>query len=524
MNVRDNMARMKLRDTAIALTLAGALAACSGSHGVVPATGFQSSAVKAAAHRAGPRATTGCTSYVPYSGGGGVPINFANSSGLTTPVFIYVNAGSQYLNTNGTLTPYPATSVATTYEYPLSCFTGKNAMQFVLPPGNSFRVYFSFGDLTLPSNGIPACCEPNNVPTGFSNPNYNTLWDLIEYSYSSSAGLNIDTTQVDSFAMPFLLSVTAGGTTTTVGTKNYAKIITAMKAAAPWNTLLVNGKVGKVAMPLRVMSPNDATTEVGTSNQPYNPNFPQNYFFSDKYYNPKGSTGTMGYIGALLKYYQDAGTKKNPLYHKIIYVAYQTTFAGQGGCNSSPTGGGATICPTYYASSDGTANFIFTLATNPSSAGTFPLNIKVPVTHLQEYAMINGIWGIPFSLPANPTVKQQIQFYMYKGLAADLNRGVAMQPGYHGVAPCSGAKSPPTGCAQYFTPPVMPSGNNYYHNPTLVGKLPAIFNGYAEILHDNFVNAFTYAQSYDDFWSQSSDIGTASTPTNITLTIEPMKL
>ncbi len=506
------MARMNVRTTAVGLVLSCALVACSGAHGLVPASSSPQSL-----HR--PDAAPNCAGYTPYSGSGGVPISFTNNSGLTPQAYLYVNAGGQYLNTNGKLTALPV-GAASTYEFPMSCFTGKGSKQFILPPGSSFRIYVSFGTLTIPSDGIPACCEPPNVPTGFKNPNYGILWDLIEYTYPAGSGINIDTTQVDSFALPFMLSVRTGGKTESVGTSNYAKIINAIKASAPWNTLIVNGVVGGVKMPLRVMSPNDATTEAGSPGMPFNKSFPQDYFTSPKYYK-----GTNGYLGALLDYYSTGNTPKKPLYHQLVYVAYQAAFDGQSGCNSRPGGGGATICPTYYAYSDGKSKFYFALATVPKgSTATFPKLVTIPIGDLGEVNGINGVWGIPFGLPANPTIDQQMQFYMYKALAADLNRGVAMQRGYHGIAPCSKASTPPNGCAAYFTQPAIPLGNNYYHSPNLTSKEASIFSGYADILHANFVGGLSYAQSYDDFWTQSSDIATSAAPTSVNLTIESMKL
>jgi hypothetical protein len=501
-----------------------ALAACAGGHTALPASpAMQSDGAPMAATRGGVRRPhTACSTYTPFAGTGGINISFANLSGITTPAYLYVYGVSKYLNTStGKMTAFPVSGVASTYEYPLSCFIGASAMQFVLPPGSSYRVYISFGTLTIPSSGIPACCEPPNVPTGFVNPNYKVLWDLFEYSYPATAnGINIDTSQVDSFALPLYLTVKTGGASVSVGTKQYAAIINDFKTISPWNKLIVYGTVNGVKNSvLRVMSPDDATTQVGSPAQPFNAAFPQNYFTSTTYWNAPG-----GYLAAMLSYYATAAVTTSSTYHKIIYVAYQTTFNSQGGCNSSPTGGGATVCPTYYATSDGKSNFIFTLATYPSGTTktTFPATITVPVSDLGEVNGINGIWGIPFALPGNPSIKQQIQFYMYKGLAADLNRGVAMQTGYHGVAPCATLATPPTGCATYFTPPVMPTGNNYYHSPNRVSGQAAIFSGYAAILHYYFVNGFSYAQSYDDFWTQASDIGTTGAPSSIKLTIEPM--
>ena len=436
-----------------------------------------------------PNAAPNCASYTPYSGSGGVPITFTNNSGLTPQAYLYVNAGSQYLNTNGKLTALPV-GAASTYEFPLSCFTGKGSKQFILPPGSSFRMYVSFGTLTIPSDGIPACCEPPNVPTGFKNPNYSILWDLIEYTYPAGSGINIDTTQVDSFALPFMLSVKTGGKTDSVGTNNYAKIINAIKASAPWNTLIVNGVVGGVKMPLRVMSPNDATTQAGKPGRAVQQKLPAKLLHNVRS-TTKARTDTSARCSTTIR---PATRRRNRCTIRLVYVAYQAAFDGQSGCNSRPGGGGATICPTYYAYSDGKSNFYFALATVPKgSTATFPKLVTIPLGDLGEVNGINGVWGIPFGLPANPTIAQQMQFYMYKALAADLNRGVAMQPGYHGIAPCSKASNPPAGCAAYFTQPTIPLGNNYYHSPNLTSKEGAIFSGYADILACELPRRSSYA-------------------------------
>jgi len=80
------------------------------------------------------------------------------------------------------------------------------------------------------------------------------------------------------------------------------------------------------------------------------------------------------------------------------------------------------------------------------------------------------------------------------------------------------------GCATYFTQPTIPLGNNYYHSPSHVSGKPEIFSGYAVLLHGYLINGLSCAQSYDDSWTQSSDIATNSAPTSISLTIEPMQL
>jgi hypothetical protein len=271
------------------------------------------------------------------------------------------------------------------------------------------------------------------------------------------------------------------------------------------------------------MSPDDATTRVNCANAacttcnpvcvPYVKAFPTDYFTSSAYY--KGNPG--GFMGALLAYYATANDPKSPNYRRIVSVAY-----GLDGCNTYyDYGAGSKICPTYYAYSDGKANFEFTLRDAAGFAG-LPTSVSVPASYFGYVGTINGIWGIPFAPGA--TIADQIQFQMYKALAADLNRGVAMQTSWHGVAPCADPSRPPSGCPTYDTAPVIPAGLNYYRDTDLVSGLPAIYNGYAAILHDNFMGGFTYAQSYDDYWGQSTDIGTGEKPSNVEVTIESMRL
>ncbi len=503
---------------ATAIAAVALLFACSGNPGMMPPRG----AIAAYAGRAAalPRY---CKNYTPFSGGGGVPVNFRNASGLKTPVFVYVNAGTQYLNTNGTLESLPV-GKASSFEFPLACFTGPNGKQFVIPPGTSDRIYVSFGPVVPPSNGILACCEPPNVPTGYVNENYHRLWDVLEYAYpNATGGINFDSTQVDAFAIPFVVTVRAPGQTVTVGTRRYAEIVRAMRSTKPWDSLVVMGRLDRVAMPLRVMSPDDATTQAGSDNQPFNARFPQHYFTSAAYY-----SHPRGYLGALLAYYKTAKARRSPNYHKIVYVPYQVYFYGNA-CNSSPTGGGATRCPTYYAYSDGVSHFKFERASTPSpapgmTAAPFPASVSIPIADLGEVHMVSGIWGIPFNTATTDSVARQTWFYLYKGLVSDLNRGVAMQRGYHGAAPCARPSMPPSGCARNTTQLTVPYGANYYRNPNLTTGNAAIFNGYSKILHDNFIGGFAYGESYDDFWTQSTDISTVAAPTAIDVTITSMKL
>jgi hypothetical protein len=521
---------------ALCAALAGAVAACAGSSGFGPQRVVATGTLRAA--KLHPAAS--CSSYVPYNGmeGGnsvpGVNLDFAdsNASGAYAAANFYVyvsvvldNTPYYLRTTDGSLQAFPPTGAASTYEYPLNCLAGaRPPVQFVLPPDpgaggtNSARAYISLGTLQIDkySGPQPNCCQPPCYTPGQASVlhNYGVLWDILEWTYPNIAnsGITIDTSQVDSFALPLLLRVTAAGVPQTVGEVpgTYATVVNAVKAASPWNSLIVwqgsnvgtgcppAGKPVTTEPPLRIMSPKDATTG-GSASKLNNPKF--------------SSTYMNAFITKVLNYYALPATAK-----KVVYVTI-----GLNSCSSAPYEGGAVICPTYYASSDGKGDFVFTLKTCPTNGGC-TAKIVMPATVLEQNppdatsCCLNGLWGSPFN---STSFSYPEELYLYKALANDFNTGTAMQAGFHPVFPCSAlTPSGPAGCATSSTQTVLPIANNYYQDPNLASGLPTLFNGYAAAIHGNFVRKLAYAQAYDDYLNQSTTIGTATTPSSILLTIE----
>lgn len=475
-----------------------------------------------------------CSSYTVYSGG--YPVFFDDDSGQTLHSYIYVTDGRHYLNTKGVWKIWNAVKSLqpSSYEYPLSCYT---KTPFHLPTGAGIRVYVSYGTLTVGQlnssskhsvsyNLEPNCCERPSYPTTFQNPNYYKLWDYWEYS-SSGSGMNLDSTQVDAFALPFYITVTnpAAGGLISLGPKSYAGVVNAFKASSLWSKLIVYGAGASSSSVLRIMSPGSATqTYGGYYKNTFDPNFPYDLFYNATYF-PYGYAGqaAAGYLAYVEAYFASAAPGL-PNYKKIVFAPYQTQYGpGSPACNEYTSGlsGGSTVCPTYYAYYDSNG-FEFSLTPYSPSTGSsasFPSKVTLPVSDFEQGPMGNNIWQ-PVALPykTSYSLTARVTFNLYKALAVDITRGVATQVGYHPVLPCSSA----TNCQQSFSPQNGVYGSyNYYQTTNVVSGLPALSCGYCLLLHQTFHHGRAYATPYDDYMNQSTDT-TSTASSTITVTIEPM--
>jgi Beta-1,3-glucanase len=466
---------------------------------------------------ASPQCATG------YTGTNGVPVSVVNSSGLNVPVYLYAltNGDTAYLGSDGKVHNFakgggdvPGFPVCPgkAFIFPANLSTTVNANQ------GGGRLYVAFGKMTIKnSDRTPAVNDPNN---------HQLLWDFIEInpvvknaasSSSAISYVNIDTTQVDAFALPFSAKVTdAGGNTYKFGFKNYANIYNAVNANPAFAKLIVKGTVGATSVPLRIVSPEDAILYgIGS--------FPSNYFTSSGYYAGSGS----GYLGALETYYANANVSSSPTYHKILYVPYQTQYgtpppgnSPAPACNATPSpssseAASGTLCPTYYAYYDSNG-FEFSVASTPSpfpgqTPYPFPSTFTIPTSDLSALDIFENYQPIALVTPFWQNLTQQVDYYLMKALTTDLNRGVAMQTGYHAVAPNGLGYG------------VSNIGTNYYPSGNL-------FNAYSQILHNNAENVASpgsepgnaYGFPYDDLFKQSTDISTSGSVKTFTLTIQPM--
>ena len=162
-----------------------------------------------------------------------------------------------------------------------------------LPLMAAGRVYISLGEKmkTQLNPGV----EPNDppafwvAPSGWSNanePNYNTLFDWVEFDYKISPdsklpGMGINKTEVQMVSLPLTISMTGPTSgTQTVGAKPGARsaIFEAIAADPDFADLIVEGTAtGTNVSPIRVVSPDNGIYNV-RNNVPNVPTFPLNYY------------------------------------------------------------------------------------------------------------------------------------------------------------------------------------------------------------------------------------------------------
>jgi Beta-1,3-glucanase len=520
--------------------------------------------------------------------GQGYSIDFIDRSGLARekkPAYLYVQGGGNYLDTTTgawTKWPNPAPSPSR-YEYPLSCF---EKAPFYLPPiASGARVYISYGALLdLGASQQPDGDLPPAIVAAHKNANYSTYWDLWEYAYISGSRDEIltDTSAVDAFGLPIRVTLKepiAGNLRTYGPEKPYAQIVDAFSAVpgagkAAWESLIVWGCTNPASstsctpakpkpdgIPYRILSPAHGTVVVAPPGKTVNTHFPVDYLYNKLYFSwpPNEAAGKgydEGYLGYVEHYY-DANANKATFVQYQVWVP--STLAGKpdGGCDTVKADnvpGAIYPCPLYTARYDKPQHaFVFDLLKpapkHVASLGDYPAQVVLPAsifTQIYQQATFtcvtgsstkctatpgNGIWnnsGVTCPTPGSTLAcfqekyDLQVPFYVYKAFAADFTRGVATQLADHAVLPCSDLKD----CPKAYVG-VLPYGKNYYRDPDLISKLPTAFSVYAQILHDDFVGGWVYANSYDDYFNQSTTstgyVDATSHSSGITVTVEPMK-
>ncbi|WP_436527238.1 beta-1,3-glucanase family protein [Actinoplanes sp. HUAS TT8] len=193
-----------------------------------------------------------------------LPVTVTNKTGRGDAVHLYVlgvnlDTGKLgYVNrtggftawTGGAATPVPAPDVS--IDGPAN--GGSTTIR--VPRNLSGRLYFSFGqklDFRLTTDGL---VQP--APWAGGDPNHDILFDWSEFTVNSS-GLWLNSSQVDMFAVPHIVSVTGGsGTTSSTGevvTGGRQKVIDAIKGNADFAKSVVTRADGTV---LRVLAPGKA--------------------------------------------------------------------------------------------------------------------------------------------------------------------------------------------------------------------------------------------------------------------------
>ncbi|WP_432984319.1 glycoside hydrolase family 64 protein [Dactylosporangium sp. CA-233914] len=193
-----------------------------------------------------------------------LPFTVTNTTGRGDSVYLYVLGTNLstgrlgYVSANGTFTqwsvgtnpPMPAPDVA----IPGPVNGASKTIQ--LPKGLSGRVYMSLGQklkFFLTPDGL---VQP--APWAAGDPNHDILFDWSEFTYND-AGLWLNSSQVDMFAVPHAVSVTgANGATSTTGAlkaNGRQNVIDQLKAQAGWGNTVVTRADGTV---LRVLAPGKA--------------------------------------------------------------------------------------------------------------------------------------------------------------------------------------------------------------------------------------------------------------------------
>ncbi|MFS0704712.1 beta-1,3-glucanase family protein [Cellulomonas sp. 179-A 9B4 NHS] len=195
-----------------------------------------------------------------------LPITVANSSGRGEQVYVHVLGTNLatgrlgWVDAGGTFRQWPAGSNPPS-PAPDSAIAGPSnggAVTVQVPRGFSGRIYFSFGQ-KLPFSLTPdGLVQP--APWAGGDPTRDILFDWSELTYND-AGLWLNSSQVDMFAVPHSVSVTgASGQTRTTGrlvANGRQQIIDALRADPAWARSVVTRADGTV---LRVLAPGKAAS------------------------------------------------------------------------------------------------------------------------------------------------------------------------------------------------------------------------------------------------------------------------
>lgn len=149
------------------------------------------------------------SSFCPAPPANTFPMHFSNTTGIGGPITLWVagfnttSTGFIYLTsvTSGVTQALPASGPVPSLTLPANgCIN--------LPPIVSARIYVALGGNTLDitSNGPSAASGGVGAPAPWnvnaSVNNVNTVYDLLEYSWTGSGAMNMDVTQVDAIGIP----------------------------------------------------------------------------------------------------------------------------------------------------------------------------------------------------------------------------------------------------------------------------------------------------------------------------------
>jgi len=193
-----------------------------------------------------------------------LPLNVSNNTGRSDPVYLYVLGTNLstgrlgYVDAGGTFTAWGAGGNPPTPAPDVSIAGPGNggSTTVQVPRGISGRVYFSLGkklNFYLTPDGL---VQP--APWAGGDSNRDILFDWSEFTYND-AGLWLNSSQVDMFAVPHTVSVTNSGgavkSTGTVAANGRDNVINGIKAQSGWGGSVYTRSDGTV---LRVLAPGKA--------------------------------------------------------------------------------------------------------------------------------------------------------------------------------------------------------------------------------------------------------------------------
>lgn len=189
----------------------------------------------------------------------------SDASGDARPVFVYLLGTDLttdrlgFVDATGSFHPWQLPGGKTPVDAPDVAIPGPAAgesLTLTIPRNLSGRVYVAFGEKLAFSLVADGLVQP--APWAKGDPNAGILFDWTEFTYND-AGLWLNASQVDQFAVPLAVSVTgADGTTRTTGQLKPGgrqQVIDAMRSTPGWEGTVVTGADGEV---LRVLSPGKA--------------------------------------------------------------------------------------------------------------------------------------------------------------------------------------------------------------------------------------------------------------------------
>lgn len=431
-----------------------------------------------------------CANYstpVPNVNSSPQPVYFTDNSGTGGQVVFYVVSGAppaggnqhQYLGTDGTMHNF--TSGATAPPIPLACFPGSSngghGLTFQLPPpsnaNQSENLYIAYATPAASGPPDPLTFIGNDSTGGYGGPaddwhstSYvGTPYDYIEYTLPNGI---TDTTQVNRVGLP--MEVTQG--TTSIGFASsaaYASLFSGITADTTYKSLAYSGTLGGKSLLQGILSPGDGQDW----------GFPQDWWYNSNFNTSYAALG-QGYVGYILQQYQATPQ---------LYTLNGTSQSGN-----------------YCASSDGSANILFYYVNTGTSCASLSGSpaYTMPVSTTIEGAngtVVSGVcMSALFQLPFGPGAPftDLNEFYLWKALAIDINRGVALQSGTHPIGSWNLNPSPPVPFSSYFKDPV--------------------YNKYAYLVHQNMINNLSYALAYDEPAGQASTFtANPSVPLQITI-------